>query len=105
MESERGENYNAWAAKREAHGEKVGGGFIVMRRSNKNGRLKQNNRQRNDGSTYAVDPFEHATYEAAVAEARRLAEKYPHATFSVFEQKETVEGLDVKQADAQPAST
>lgn len=85
-------NYKQWAQKRAERGEVVGGGFIIMRRSPKNGRIKQNNRQRQDGSVYAADPFEHPTYEAAFAEAQKLADRYPHGEFAVFEQRGSVKG-------------
>lgn len=56
--------------------EVIGGGFIVMRRGKKTGRVSIN----------TTLPFEHGSFDAAQDEADRLAENNPGETFVVMGQ-------------------
>lgn len=56
-------------------GETIGGGFFVFRRGHKSGRV----------FTFNGAPFEHPTFESALAEATRLAAKYKGRKFEVFQ--------------------
>ena len=58
--------------------EQIGGGFFVFQRSKKTKRISM-----------ARLPFEHPSFEAASAEARRLADKWPGTTFIVAQQVDT----------------
>lgn len=55
--------------------EQIGGGFFVFRRGKKTGRISVRT---------TVLPFEHPSYEAAEAEALRLADIHRGETFQVF---------------------
>ncbi len=55
-------------------GEKIGGGFIVLVRNRKTGRL-----------TSPLHPFEHPALVGAVDEAIRLAAKSPRNTYAVLQ--------------------
>jgi hypothetical protein len=59
--------------------EKVGAGWFVFRRGRIGGRIKP-----------APFPFEHPSKQAAVAEAVKLAEKYPGNEFVVLGVTDTV---------------
>lgn len=56
-------------------GEQIGGGFFVFRRGHRTGRIRP-----------AHLPFEHPTFEAAQAEADKLADAQPGQTFIVVGQ-------------------
>lgn len=60
-------------ARVERSGEKIGGGFFVLRRGGKSGRVR-----------CPEFPFEHPSLDAAMAEAERLRAKYPDERFQVF---------------------
>jgi hypothetical protein len=55
-------------------GEQIGGGWFVFRRSKRTGRV----------CIATQFPFEHPTREAALTEARRLADLTPGETYQVF---------------------
>lgn len=59
--------------RQERPGELIGGGFIVIRRGNRTGRLR-----------VPEWPFEHPTLEAAMAECDRLSEAHPGEVFEVY---------------------
>jgi hypothetical protein len=65
-------NHKKWMKEGRA-GEKIGGGYFVMRRGDGTGRIRP---------TYT--PYEHATIEAAIAEASRLAQSRPGYRFEVM---------------------
>lgn len=54
-------------------GEVIGAGWFVFRRGNGTRRIRP-----------AVWPFEHATLDAAIAEADRLSAEQPGYTFEIF---------------------
>ena len=53
----------------------IGGGFFVFRRGKKTGRV----------GVFTTMPYEHGSFEQAVAEATRLAALCPGETFEVFQ--------------------
>ncbi|MBA8821473.1 hypothetical protein BRY73_16265 [Ochrobactrum sp. P6BS-III] len=53
----------------------IGGGFFVFRRGKKTGRV----------GVYTTMPYEHGSFEQALAEATRLAALCPGETFEVFQ--------------------
>lgn len=55
-------------------GEVIGGGYFVFRRGDDTGRIRPS----------PHFPFEHATLDAAMDEARRLSEKVPGKRFAVL---------------------
>lgn len=59
---------------KERKGETVGGGYFVFRRGKWTGRV----------GVRTTLPFEHGSYDEAIAEARRLSRKHPGETFEVF---------------------
>lgn len=72
---------------RTAKGEKIGGGFIILRRSASSGRVT---------IAPTTTPFEHPTLSAAINEATRLAKIGPGKKFCVFGQmSECMEGDEV----------
>lgn len=77
---------SAWALRRAAKGEIIGGGFVVFRRGNHTNRLKLSVSKTSAGHLRVIDPFEHQTLQAAEIEAKRLSEKYPGQTFVVLQQ-------------------
>lgn len=72
-----------WRTTRE--NETIGGGHFVFRRCSGSGRIRP-----------PEWPFEHPSYQAAVAEAVRLARLYPGERFEVvstqFTQQEAIDG-------------
>lgn len=54
-------------------GEVIGGGWFVFRRGGYANRIKPSEK-----------PYEHPTEESAVAEHKRLSEKYPTHKYSIF---------------------
>lgn len=76
---------------RTAKGEKIGGGFIVLRRSRSSGRVT---------IAPTTTPFEHPTLSAAINEATRLAKIVPGKKFCVFGQmSECLEGGEVNATE------
>lgn len=55
-------------------GELIGGGFLVLRRGKRSGRVRP-----------SFMAFEHASWAAAVIEADRLAAAHPGERFQVFQ--------------------
>lgn len=62
---------------RSSAGEKIGGGFIIFRRHRKSGRV---------ALPQIALPFEHASFEAAEKEMKRLAAKHEGNEFCIFYQ-------------------
>lgn len=60
--------------KKPRNGETIGGGYIVMRRGKKTGRV----------SIKSTLPFEYGSYDQAKTEAERLKKQNPKETFVVF---------------------
>lgn len=58
-------------------GEKIGGGYIVLRRNAHTGRFNPNPHK---------PAFEFPSEEAARGQADKLAKKYPGATFSILQE-------------------
>ena len=69
---------------RTSKGERIGGGWIVIKRELTQARL-----------TCAFFPFEHDTREAAVAQAEALGVKYTEAIFEVFHSSGDIHGHHV----------
>lgn len=55
-------------------GEKIGGGYIVMRRGKKTGRV----------SVMSTLPFEHPDFASAYAEVQRLMKENPKEKYEIF---------------------
>jgi len=60
-------------------GEVIGGGYFVLRRGKKTGRV----------SIKSSLPFEHGSKESALRECDRLTELYPGESFKVFKEETT----------------
>lgn len=60
----------------------IGGGFFVFRRGKKTGRV----------GVFTTMPYEHGSFEQALAEATRLAALCPGETFEVFQTSGAVVG-------------
>jgi hypothetical protein len=67
----------AVSQERTKYGEKIGGGFIILRRGRTSKRIK---------TPWNETPFEHPSYEAAEREMKRLAERNEGKEFCVFYQ-------------------
>ena len=85
-------------SKREAKGEVVGGGYIVIRRGDYTNRLRVPGIKAVGKSPNMWGPFEYPTVEAAYAEAARLSHLHPGKTFCVFQQINAVKAEEIKVA-------
>lgn len=67
--------------KKPRDGEVVGGGYFIFRRGKNTGRIRP-----------SMWPYEHASLEDALAQARRLLEVQPDATFQIVSVVLTIRG-------------
>lgn len=74
--------------------EVIGGGFFVFRRGKQTGRV----------SVATTLPYEHGSFEQALAEATRLAKLCPGETFEVFQTSGAIATSNEALVEAMPAS-
>lgn len=68
--------------------ETIGGGYFVFRRGGGTKRVRPSNW-----------PFEHASFDLAVAEARKLSEAHPGQGFEVYGRVATIVALNPPKAE------
>lgn len=74
--------------------EVIGGGFFVFRRGKHTGRV----------SVATTLPYEHGSFEQALAEATRLAKLCPGETYEVFQTSGAIATSDQALGDEMPGS-
>jgi hypothetical protein len=74
--------------------EVIGGGFFVFRRGKHTGRV----------SVATTLPYEHGSFEQALAEATRLAKLCPGETYEVFQTSGAIATSDQALVDEMPGS-